>query len=154
MSSTNEYCSSDSLNFNFRFLTGFHFKGDLDDIALWSRALSASEVADVKANGIPKGPSTLVNGLAGYWPLDDGSGTTAANKGGGADAQLYNGVEWVNDPDRGSVLSFDGVDGYVDAGAETIPQMTQDNDFTWSVWINQAEGDGANGPNNVVLGNF
>jgi hypothetical protein len=48
------------------------------------------------------------------------------------------------------VLSFDGVDGYADAGAETIPQMTQDNDFTWSVWINQGAG---NGPNNVVLGN-
>jgi hypothetical protein len=48
------------------------------------------------------------------------------------------------------VLSFDGVDGYADAGAETIPQMTQDNDFTWSVWINQGSG---NGPNNVVLGN-
>jgi hypothetical protein len=48
------------------------------------------------------------------------------------------------------VLSFDGVDGYADAGAETIPQMTQDNDFTWSVWINQGSG---NGPNNIVLGN-
>ena len=59
-------------------------------------------------------------------------------------------MEWVDDPDRGMVLSFDGVDAYADAGAETIPQMTQDNDFTWSVWINQGAG---NGPNNVVLGN-
>ena len=130
--------------------TAYFFKGDIDDLALWSRALSASEVSDVHANGIPKGPSTLTNGLAGYWPLDDGSGTTAANSAGGEDAQLYNGVEWVDDPDRGSVLSFDGVDGYADAGAETIPQMTQDNDFTWSVWTNQGSGNGAN---NVVLGN-
>ena len=61
-----------------------------------------------------------------------------------------NEVEWVDDPDRGVVLSFNGVDAYADAGAETIPQMTQDNDFTWSVWINQSAG---NGPNNVVLGN-
>ena len=37
---------------------GFWFKGDIDDIALWSRALSDSEVADVHANGIPKGSLT------------------------------------------------------------------------------------------------
>ena len=56
----------------------------------------------------------------------------------------------MDDPDRGVVLSCNGVDAYADAGAETIPQITQDNDFTWSVWINQSAG---NGPNNVVLGN-
>ena len=33
---------------------GFWFKGDIDDIALWSRALSDSEVSEVHANGIPK----------------------------------------------------------------------------------------------------
>ena len=98
----------------------------------------------------PGEAGTLTDGLIGYWPLDEGDGTTAANAAGGADAELYDGVEWIDDPERGMVLSFDGVDGYADAGAETIPQMTQDNDFTWSVWINQGSG---NGPNNVVLGN-
>ena len=121
---------------------------------MWNIALSEDQIAALAAQQIfpiaRSGSSTLTNGLAGYWPLDDGSGTTAANSGGGEDAQLYNGVEWVDDPDRGSVLSFDGVDGYADAGAETIPQMTQDNDFTWSVWTNQGSGNGAN---NVVLGN-
>ena len=100
--------------------------------------------------GIASVNAQLSDGLIGYWPLDEGDGTTAANSAGGEDAELHNGVEWVDDPDRGVVLSFDGVDAYADAGAETIPQMTQDNDFTWSVWINQA---GGNGPNDVVLGN-
>ena len=100
--------------------------------------------------GIANVNAQLSDGLIGYWPLDEGDGTTAANAAGGEDAELHNGVEWVDDPDRGMVLSFDGVDAYGDAGAETIPQMTQDNDFTWSVWINQG---GGNGPNNVVLGN-
>ena len=135
--------------------TGFHFKGDIDDIGLWDIALTEAEIVQAMEQGVASfngggAGSTLTNGLTGYWPLDDGSGTTAANSAEGEDAQLHNGVEWVDDPDRGSVLSFDGVDGYADAGAETIPQMTQDNDFTWSVWINQA---GGNGPNNVVLGN-
>ncbi|MEO1863655.1 MAG: LamG-like jellyroll fold domain-containing protein, partial [Verrucomicrobiia bacterium] len=106
---------------------------------------------DVQSTNRPGAAGTLVMGLIGHWPLDEGSGTTAANTvSGGSDAELHNGVEWVDDPDRGMVLSFDGVDGYADAGAETIHQMTQDNDFTWSVWINQGSG---NGPNNVVLGN-
>ena len=92
--------------------------------------------------GIANVNAQLSDGLIGYWPLDEGDGTTAANAAGGEDAELYNGVEWVDDADRGMVLSFDGVDGYADAGAETIPQMTQDNDFTWSVWINQGSGNG------------
>ena len=127
--------------------------GLIDDVAIWTRALSADDISELTGSGIPAaggGGSTLTNGLTGYWPLEAGDGTTAANTAGGEDAELHNGVEWVDDPDRGTVLSFDGVDGYADAGAETIPQMTQDNDFTWSVWINQGAG---NGPNNVVLGN-
>ena len=111
--------------------------------AEWSFEASSTKRREVAGN-------PLLVGLIGYWPLEEGDGTTAANAAGGADAELHNGVEWVDDPDRGVVLSFDGVDAYADAGAETIPQMTQDNDFTWSVWINQAAG---NGPNNVVLGN-
>ena len=34
--------------------TAYFFNGDIDDIALWSRALDDTEVADVHANGIPK----------------------------------------------------------------------------------------------------
>ena len=127
--------------------------GLIDDVAIWTRALSADEVSGLTSSGIPTtggGGSTLLTGLTGHWPFEEGAGTTAANTAGGEDAELHNGVEWVDDADRGTVLSFDGVDGYGDAGAETIPQMTQDNDFTWSVWINQGAG---NGPNNVILGN-
>ena len=131
--------------------TGNWFLGSIDDVAVWNIALSEDQIAALAAQQIfPLARNTVGMGLIGYWPLDEGSGTTAANAGGGSDAQLYNDVEWVSDPDRGTVLSFNGVDAYADAGAETIPQMTQDNDFTWSVWINQSAG---NGPNNVVLGN-
>ena len=93
--------------------TGNWFLGALDDVAVWNIALSEDQIAALAAQQIfpiaRSGSSTLTNGLTGYWPLDDGSGTTAANSGGGEDAQLYNGVEWVDDPDRGSVLSFDGL---------------------------------------------
>ena len=119
-------------------------------LTLARRLVAAGVLSLIAIVGITNVNAQLSDGLIGYWPLEEGDGTIAANSAGGDDAELYNGVEWVDDPDRGVVLSFDGVDGYADAGAETIPQMTQDNDFTWSVWINQAAG---NGPNNVVLGN-
>ena len=131
-----------------------YWDGLIDEVAVWKSTLTADNAAWLAENSIAGlgvgGGSTLLTGLTGYWPLEAGDGTTAINTAGGEDAELYNGVEWVDDPDRGTVLSFDGVDAYGDAGAETIPQMTQDNDFTWSVWINQG---GGNGPNNVVLGN-
>jgi len=132
-----------------------YWDGYIDEVAVWTSTLTEENAAWLAQNSIAGlgaggGGSTLLAGLIGYWPLEEGDGTTAANAAGGADAELHNGVEWVDDPDRGMFLSFDGVDGYADAGAETIPQMTQDNDFTWSVWINQGSG---NGPNNVVLGN-
>ena len=132
-----------------------HWDGYIDEVAVWTSTLTADNAAWLAENSIAGlgaggGGSTLLTGLTGYWPLEAGDGTTAINTAGGEDAELHNGVEWVDDPDRGTVLSFDGVDAYGDAGAETIPQMTQDNEFTWSVWINQSAG---NGPNNVVLGN-
>lgn len=87
-------------------------------------------------------------GLLGYWPLDETSGNSAPNLvAGGQVAQLFNGATWTNDPSRGQVLSFNGVDSYADAG--TIPQQTNSSTFTWSFWAYDQQG--AN--NNVIVGN-
>ena len=87
------------------------------------------------------------DGLLGYWPLEETSGTVAPNLApGGTAGTLFTGATWLTDGTRGKVLNFDGVDGYVNAG--TIPQMTLTNDFTWSFWANSAQASG-----NVVLGN-
>ena len=43
--------------------------------------------------GIANVNAQLSDGLIGYWPLDEGDGTTAANSAGGEDAELHNGVE-------------------------------------------------------------
>ena len=50
--------------------TAYFFKGDIDDVILWSRALDAGEVADVHANGLQMGGEQLVPGLIAYWPFD------------------------------------------------------------------------------------
>jgi len=58
---------------------------------------------------------------------------------------------WVDDPERGTVISFNGTaeGAYVRAG--TIPQMTLTNDFTWSFWAKQNAENTAN--NDIILGN-
>lgn len=90
---------------------------------------------------------TAGDGLSGYWPLEETSGSSAPNlAAGGTAGTLVNGASWVTDATRGQVLNFDGVDGYVSAGL--IPQMTLANDFTWSFWAS-SEQTGTN----VVVGN-
>jgi len=55
----------------------------------------------------------LLDGLVGYWPLDDGSGTTAADfSGAGHPGTLINGPTWTSGPQ----LDFDGIDDYVNVG--------------------------------------
>lgn len=87
--------------------------------------------------------------LYGYWPMREGSGTVASNLVGGGTHGTLNGATWVNDAQRGTVLSFNGSSAYVAAGM--IPRMGQTtSNFTWSFWFKQNAV--ANG-NAVILGN-
>jgi hypothetical protein len=85
--------------------------------------------------------------LIGWWLLNEGSGTIAFDSSGHENhGTIYNsdaglgpdGSVWDIDPDRGTVISFNGDDtggAYVSAGH--IPAMTLDNDFTWAFWCKQ-----------------
>jgi len=88
--------------------------------------------------------------LLAYWPIEEGMGGTTANRMSGGTPGSINGAQWVlDDPVRGTVLSFDGVGSYVSAG--TIPALAQSgSDFTWSFWYHQRSVSNANA---VVLGN-
>jgi hypothetical protein len=89
--------------------------------------------------------------LDGYWPVVETTGTIVDNAvAGGTDATLFNGATFLTDPTRGQVLSFDGVDGYADAGM--ISQLTLTNNFTWSFWALN-ETDPVALPNVTILGN-
>ena len=91
-------------------------------------------------------------GLLGYWPLDEGKGNSAGDSSpSGNDASL-NGASWESDGIRSSFLTFSGNSGsFGDAGATTIPVMTQTKDFTWSFWARRAPGD--TDQNSVIMGN-
>ena len=99
--------------------------------------------------------------LVGWWKLNEGDGNVALdssakgvngtinNLGGGLGP---NGSVWLEDPERGMVLSFNGNDtsgAYVVAGG--IPAMDLTNDFTWMVWCKQDQA--GTGVNETMLGN-
>jgi len=98
--------------------------------------------------------------LVGQWPLDEGAGDIAIDvSGNGNDATINNlnaglgldGSVWVDDPERGAVVSFLGTaeGAYVRAG--NIPQMTLTNDFTWVFWAKHNAENTAD--NDIILGN-
>ena len=88
------------------------------------------------------------SGLFGYWKLDERSGRIVRDEVTGLEGELKNGVAWIDDRTRGSVLEFDGVDGFVRTGA-FIPPLTLESDFTWAFWAFSRRP-----PNtNVIVGN-
>lgn len=52
------------------------FYGLIDDVSVWSGALTDSEILNVMNKGLVGNE----NGLAGYWPFDEGAGLTASDK--------------------------------------------------------------------------
>ena len=99
--------------------------------------------------------------LLGWWKLDEGSGNTAIDWSGHENHGeiLYldgglgdDGAVWVDDPDKGMVLTFNGnnqTGALVKAGK--IPALSATDDFTWAFWARQ-EGDGT-GEFETILGN-
>ena len=94
--------------------------------------------------------STLaVDGLLGYWRLDEATGDVAIDSSGnGNDGEIIEGADaWVDDPERGSVYQSGG-GSYIDFG-EFLPPIDLEQDFTWSFWVFPNQTDN----NNIVFGN-
>ena len=99
--------------------------------------------------------------LLGWWKLDEGSGNTAIDWSGhenhGEILHLDGGLGddgavWVDDSDKGMVLTFNGNDqtgAMVKAGK--IPALSATDSFTWAFWARQ-QGDGT-GEFETILGN-
>ncbi len=100
--------------------------GRLDDVRIYNRALSSSEVSFL--NDWAPGP-------VGYWNMDEGSGTTAADSSGNTNTgTLTNGPEWKIGK-YGEGITFDGSNDYLDIG--TGASIGPATSFTAEAWINQ-----------------
>jgi hypothetical protein len=113
---------------------GQYFDGQIDEVRIYSRALSIDEVWRLYRETAPTGTDT---GLKGYWSFNgrDMAGTTAYDRSGsGNNGTLTNGPT-LTQGKIGQALSFDGSDDYVDAG--DINALDGASTFTMSAWIKQ-----------------
>ncbi|MFZ2187077.1 MAG: fused MFS/spermidine synthase [Candidatus Moraniibacteriota bacterium] len=119
------------------------FSGTIDDVRIYSRALSAVEIQSLYALGDAdkvnssvsqsQGTGRLDSGLAGYWKLDENTGSTAADSStNGFTAGTISGASWTTGQ-IGSALNFGAATtDVVDLG---IANMTNRSQFTLSAWI-------------------
>lgn len=120
------------------------FDGSIDEVRIYNRALAATEIESLYKLGQSdevntgasqaQGGSRLDSGLAGYWKLDDGSGTSATDAStNGNTGTLTNGPTWTTGQ-IGSAVDFDGNNDYI-----VLPSAFGDfgstADFTLSSWF-------------------
>lgn len=133
-----------------------YLNGSMDEVRIYNRALSASEIQALSAAGssprvLPAPaagldprpqparstatpPSSLDLGLIAHWTFDEGSGTTARDSSGrGHTGTLVHGPTWVAGP-VGGALNFDGVDDYVEIAHPNDFNFGK-ADFTIALWV-------------------
>lgn len=113
-----------SANTSIGINNGQNFKGLIDDVRIYNRALSAADVLNLYNAGATTANPTIKtvsrNGLVGYWSLDDGTSTKATDfSGNGNTGTLTNGPLWTTGK-RGRAVLLDGSDDFIDIPSATI----------------------------------
>jgi large repetitive protein len=124
--------------------TGF-FQGKIDDVRVYSRALSAAELTSLSQNGQVVRKAVSDSGLIGHWSFNEGTSTKAADFSGNGNIGTLSGMAspptassgWG--PGRlGKGLIFDGTNDYVDVGS--VPSTNGLSQFTISGWVKRTPG--------------
>ena len=139
---TNEYdissvtgTVSGSDNLTIGTMYGWQTDGILDDVRLYSRALSASEVSAMYRSGQITRKAVSESGLVGYWPMNEGVGLQAGDSSGyGYTGTIAGNPTWT-DGKRGKALNFDGTGDVITA----TDGLSGNGAFTASAWVNPAD---------------
>jgi hypothetical protein len=130
--------------------TTSYFKGSLDDVRIYNRALTAGEISAMYRSGQAKlgssgdldSGTTLKNGLVGHWTMDgkdiNWSSNTMVDKSGNGNTGTLTNMSTTTSPVMGKVgqgLQFDGVDDYINIGTLGSLGSQLNNGFTYSAWI-------------------
>ena len=115
---------------------GANFKGYLDDIAIWNRALTQQEITNLYTAATPPPPcnplaGNLMNGLVGYWPFCGNANDESGNGNNGT----VNGATLTSDRfgNANGAFAFNGVSDYI----EVINDSTLNNpSISISAWFN------------------
>ncbi len=131
--------------------TASSFDGAVDEVRLYSRILSASEIkglydlgAPNKSNtsaSTPQGTGNLDSGLAAYWKLDENTGTSAGDTSANAlTGTLTNGPTWTTGR-IGSAVQFDGTNDRIEVGDQST--LEGYDQISVSAWANPSVISGA-----------
>ncbi|ODS35435.1 hypothetical protein BEH94_01360 [Candidatus Altiarchaeales archaeon WOR_SM1_SCG] len=99
------------------------FKGKMDELYIYNRALTAFEIKEEYEKYKPED-----DGLVAYWSFDDG---TANDETGNNDGTIYGAK--VVDGISGKALEFDGINDYINVGGNENLKMT--DDLSISAWV-------------------
>ena len=76
------------------------WNGKIDDVAIWQRTLSSSEVSNLYNSGngaiVTNSANSLTNSLISYWNFDTGSGTNVTDWQSGNDGTIVSGT-WTSE---------------------------------------------------------
>ena len=107
-----------------------YYAGDMDDVSIWSRALTSGEVTELYDSGTGKKPtSRITEGVQLYLPLD----TNADDYSGNGNNGTVSGATPTTGILNGG-YDFDGTNDYIDGGSDASVQIT--GDLSLSFWIN------------------
>jgi len=110
-----------------RLSVGKGFKGELTQLSLW---INSRELADMAVDRNTSKSGREI-GLIGYWPLNEGSGTLAADKVNSRSLTLNTG--WYIDP-KGKAVQLNGTNQNVLISTATIP-VTNNQDYSVEFWF-------------------
>mgnify|MGYP000619076113 CR=1 FL=1 len=118
------------------------FNGYIDEVKIYSYKRTEEQIKIDYNRGVAAkmgAEYTLPAGLVGYWPMDEGSGSTVYDvSGNGNDGTLEGDTAWKNAVDckYGSCLSFGGeVTDYVTFGHKPEFDFNNTTSFTYTGWF-------------------
>ncbi len=112
--------------------------GFLDEVRMYSRALSAAEIYNLYGEGLGRLLAPSRTGMIGEWSFDDATGTKATDfSGQGNTGTLTNFASpptatsgWVKSGRRAGALAFDGSNDYV-----SVSGALSSTNITFSAWL-------------------
>ena len=116
---------------------GEYFQGLIDEVRVYDRVLTASEVRAEMSTPIASSETSRGAGLAGAYAFDKGSGSLAADASGNGNTGAIIGAHWTSRGRFGGALQFDGDDDKVRIpGSESLDLQ---RGMTLSAWSRPGE---------------
>jgi PKD repeat protein len=102
-----------------------YFDGELDELAIWSRALSPEEISEHYRSMIP--------GPVADWQMEEGMGTTTYDNSVNNNHGTLTGPSWTSVHSIGEALEFDGIDDYINVADDDTLDII--DEITLESWV-------------------